>query len=347
MNYADRRDVILNAISIRAGLTNLNSPVTHPHARQSILAGEPQLSRLVELCGEKFNAETGRSNPPHAAGFGTSDFKNALADLIRDVIVRRFTSLGAHRRFCKQTFLPNFMPSKFGTIDLDVQLEERPELGEFRSLLLIADTDGLNANVKTYGTNINVSRAVVLADDIELLAGVSANVGSAASRLESSAVYGLIESNPTLGDGQPMFHNSFSNIEAFALDATHLGSAIGRLRTNPTPTGLAAELDAAFLIVSAEQELAAAKLVHEAGMDNKIAVIASASLPAGRWYVMAAPEQSPVIRLLQLAGSRSGFAIGPAGSKDKAFVTDGTPIGIRFDFGAVPVGRVGIVKGGA
>ena len=97
-----------------------------------------------------------------------------------------------------------------------------------------------------------------------------------------------METGITMGDGQPMFDAQFKNVHAAALDAAALGKAIELLRTQPTSSGQPAGLSARHLIVAPDLEFSARRLVHESGV--QIELQALAGLSAGRWFLLAAPD---------------------------------------------------------
>lgn len=346
MNIQDTMDAVRDAMLMRVGVIRSRAG-THPHAAEMSLNGlngdGKILPPLAEMIGASHARQSLNRGQAFAAGLGRDDFKQLLADVFKNVTVHRLKAHTAHRAVCAMRGTRDFKASEFPSVDSDIVLEEDPELGEYGSEVAIAQVDGLSARVKTYGKNIYMSREVIKNDDIELIAGLFSNAGAAAGRLEAGLVYGLLESNPTLSDSELMFHVSHENIEASVLGETSLGAAMGRLRSMLTPAGAKADLSAANLIVAPELELLANKLCVSAGLETSIKVIASPWLSAGRWYLQAAPDQSPVIALLHLNGGQTGIIVAPV--KDKK-MRDGLLFGVRFDVGIVPVGRVGIVRGG-
>lgn len=341
MNTPSNKDALQDALLIRAGLI-ANPHSAHPSAEA--LSQGNVLCELARACA--YPLTHGRNIVPNAVlgmGIATTDFKNALAGTLRSVTTYRWDTLSRHRAFCDTRELADFKNHTFPSFDVDFPLQEVAELSERGFNLALKDGDGLPSRVKSFGTNFSISRETILNDDIELMSAVFANVGASAARLEAEVIYGLLESNPTLSDGELMFHADHGNIEASTLDATGLGSAMGKLRTMKTPAGVASNLDAAFLLVSPELEYSARALLANANILT-IQVIASAWIAAGHWYLMASPSVAPVIARLRLKGNRAGVMVDPRRTKPEY---DGVGLRARIDFGAVAVGRVGVVMGGA
>lgn len=337
----DLLEAIRDAASLRAGI--ITQKMAHPDAHLLASGDSNLLQQMAIACVPPEMRNSGNPAGVFGLGLSTPNFKNTLSILLRSATVGKLTGHAPHRAFCDMRTLKSFMPHDFPRADLDLELVEANEGSELPEMLIF-DSGTLSARVKTWGRNISVTRQIVLNDDVKLLASIAGNAGANAARLEAGLVYGLLQANPTLADGELLFHADHGNIVASPLAVGALSDGLAALKTQPTPAGLAADLDAAYLVVAAELEFAARTLLHSAGMDN-ITVIASAALPTGRWYLFADPAQAPVVALLHLDARRDGLTIGPASTRSgTAF--DGVRMGIRFDVGVVAVGRVGAVRGG-
>lgn len=342
----DRQEGLIDAILVRAGARKLNSPGLHPQASRILDDGENLLKGLALSYGLQGGVKggLGMTHPSSvlAMGLSSSDFRSALSKALKIVTNNRLTEHAGHRQICRTIELQDFKSREFPNVDTDLSLVEADNFELYPFDIAVSSSNGLSARIRTFGRNVRISRMTIINDDVALVSGVFANAGASASRLEADLVYSLIESNPTLGDSMPMFHADHGNIEASALDETSLGSAMGKLRNMQTPAGALANLPAAFLVVAPGLELAAKKLVHQC--DLAISVIASAWLPAGRWYLTADPALAPCVGLLHLRNTGGNVLVGP---RQEDIADDGVGIGIRHDCGVVALGRVGIVKGGA
>ncbi|MHB1360408.1 MAG: phage major capsid protein [Rhodocyclaceae bacterium] len=326
-----------DAIMIRAGLLNENSPAAHPNAAELATSGDALIPALASFIAAQYS---GKSEPVRGAGFGTKDFAYALADVLRLATQNRMVLSMQHADLCVRVSVPNFMPHKFPTARIDSELLPEIDGGEYEAAGLF-DLPGLSAKLNTYGRNVLISRPLLLADDIGLVTSAFANFGASAARREAKLAYALLESNPTLSDGESMFAGGHGNVLAAALDEANLGIAMGMLRGMPDVFKEVANYDAAILVVHGNLELLARRIVLAAGLDLK--VIASPWLAAGRWYVLPSPEVAPVIGLLRLGNSKSPVLVS---SKKDTLSRDGTLISIRADLGVVALGRASI-KGGA
>lgn len=340
-NHQDLLEAIRDAAALRAGI--ITAKAAHPDARLLASGNSNLLRELAEACVPAEVRSAVSQASVFGRGLGTSDFQNTLSSLLRSATVGKLNGQARHRAFCDMRPLKSFMPHDFPRADLDMALVELAEHAE-APMIAIGDSAGLSARIRTWGRNVAISREAIVNDDIGMLVAIAANAGGNAARLEAGLCYSLLESNPTLGDGELLFHVDHGNLIAAALDETNLFAAMAALRDQHTPADVAADLDAKFLVCASGLEGLARKLLHTAGL-SEITVIAAAGLPAGRWFVFADPTQSPVIALLHLEGAAGGLLVGPAKRKNDT-TTDGVLLGIRHDAGVVAVGRVGCVRGG-
>jgi hypothetical protein len=340
-NHQDLIEAIRDAAALRAGV--ITAKAAHPDAHILASSDSKLLQQLALACVPDEVRSALNPAGVFGRGLGSNDFKNALSSILRSATVGKLNAQARHRAFCDMRGLKSFMPHDFPRVDTDMALVEIAE-GAEAPMSAVVDGAGLTARIRTWGRNMNFSRAAILNDDIGFLVSIAANAGASAARLEAGLCYTLLESNPVLGDSEFLFHVDHGNLIAAALDETSLFAAMAALRDQPTPAGVNADLDAKFLVCASGLEGLARKLLHVAGL-TEITVIAATDLPAGRWFVFADPLQSPVIALLHLEGANSGLFVGPAKRKDGA-TADGVMLGIRHDAGVVAVGRVGCVRGG-
>jgi len=341
---ADSMEALRDAILMRGGIIPHGGHV-HPSAASLADSDTALLKSMAVMLGSTGSGRAGALPAGALAfGIGTDEFAGSLADLMRSASLGGMIPHVAHRKIVDTRSVPNFLVHKFCSADIDVELVgELRELAEISHVVRIEDSAGVPGSIKTYGRNIGISRSLILADDIGLVASMATRAGAAAAHLEAQAVYGLLESNPTMTDGEAMFHAGHGNIQAAALDASALGAAIGQLRRMTTPAGAVGNLDAAFLVVEPDLEYTALKLVRDAALP--VTVIGSAWLAAGRWYLMASPAAAPVVALLRLGRSRGDVQFWKT---DKGALKnfDGVVMGVRFEFGVAPVGRMGAIRGG-
>lgn len=320
----------------------LGERVANAHPLAADMAHNP-LSSLADAIAAK-NHRPGST--VRANWFTSHDFGTALSAGVQAVINRRFVAQAEHRKFCEEMVLRNFKPVELPELDMPDHLPVVTELGEFGQTYI-----GEPAQVRVgevvrdvrlvaFGRLITISRQMVINDDIGLVADMVAQMGNAIARTEAKLLYAELEINPVLADGDRVFVSEFNKLSG-ALNETNLATGIAMMRKFKTKAGNDADLAARHLVVAAELELLARKLVHECNLP--IEVTASARLPAQRWYLFSDPEQHAACATLRLAGQRHTVLVEPC----KSAAVDGLAIRPRADLGAVIKGRMGSIRGGA
>lgn len=343
MTPQDHIESLQHAMLVRSGLMSADSPALHPAAREHINSSGHLLEQLAEFCsGMAANARpTGAMG--RVSGLGTDDFKNTLGSVLRTAAQRQLESGQDYMALVREVPIVNFLPQKIVSGRIDAELQEANELGEYGE----ADAyDGIqqNAQLRSFGRNVFLSRKALVNDDISLIASSFGDFGGSAARLESRLVFDLLNSNTVFADGEPMFHVDHGNLieHADGFSEALLAQAMDALRNldfDGAGAGEAQNAAPAVLAVASGLELAARKLVYEAGLDFQ--VTAHPRITADTWYLMPSPKITPVIGLLRLAGSKTPLNIAPA--KDRK-VRDGVLYAVRCDSGVVPLSRY-VVKG--
>jgi len=278
----------------------------HPQAPDFF--GEP-LSKLARACGRLTQAR------PHdnetmvmARGMASQDFGQVLANAAQVFAANRYRNSAPHLSFCEPIEVRDYRPVDFADASIAPALDPIGENAEVTRARVSFGGTG-HGQLTRYAKILNFSERVVRNDQSDLVKTSLAGLGAAAGRREGAAVYALLEANEALADGSPVFHAGYGNIVG-ALDATTLAAAMAALRQGMTGySGDIADLEARFLIVAADLELSAKKLVHDSGID--LVVIASANLVTGRWYLLPDPQIQPVVGVLRLRGSTVPILLEP------------------------------------
>lgn len=343
MNPQDFIQSHTHAIMLRGGLLSPDNAAVHPEALALSRSSESLIPRLAKFCADKealTRSASARARSP-SAGFSTTDFGNALASVMRVAVHRQLAANMDHTRICSEVNLPNFMPHKIGGARIDTTLLPADELGEFQDASF-DDAPGLPAQLGTFGRNIHISRELLLTDDIGLITETIGGFGASAARLEAKTVYELLQSNPTMGDGEPMFDSEVhGNVLPLTFGEVNLSQAMGMLRDRryePAAGGEPQNIAAAVLLVSNPLEMLAKNIVHQSGLN--LEVIAAPWVLAGDWFLFPDPALVPVIGLLRLSGSKTPVLVD---AKRDDLARDGTLLAVRADVGAVPLSRTAIM----
>ncbi|MGD9661430.1 MAG: hypothetical protein AB7U63_09155 [Porticoccaceae bacterium] len=332
MFKTNEANVWIDALKVRAGA--IDPSLAHPKALALAYGNEKILPALAKMAGVVLTGH-GVSSAGSA-----DDFANLLADSLAGVVVNQYRVHAEHRKLAKFGSVPNYKTKYFANVNQNSGMLEVDEAGEISQDFVIASGQGLPANVKSYAKIVKVNREVIVNDEFDTVSNVLVNLGARAGRLEAGAFYSLLESNPVLDDSENMFHVDHGNqMTPAVLSDSSLGAGVEALRNQEIEAGEPSGNKAKFLLVSPDLELAAIKIVHQCGLD--IEVICSPWVSSGTWYLFADPEAAPVIALLYLFGQKNGLSVtGNRAKNSRAFA-----LRVAYDFGLVPVSRIGVIKG--
>jgi len=179
----------------------------------------------------------------------------------------------------------------------------------------------------------------------------------AAATLESDTVWGIITSNPAMGDGVALFHANHANLNTgsgSALGLTGLGAAMAAMAKQKGLDGATTlNVQARYLAVPVALQLTAFQLVAAnlapAQTANVVPEYIRALTPVAEprldaasttaWYLFASPDQIDTIEYAYLEG-QDGVYI----ETRQGFEVDGVEIKARLDFGAKAIGWRGMQK---
>jgi len=259
-----------------------------------------------------------------------------------------------HRAITRMIFAQDFKTKFIVAAGESPDLKLVNEDGEF-TYSGVTET-GASVNLLTYGRLQAVSRQVIVNDDLGEVQRKLRSSGSAAARLESDIVWGLLISNPVMQDGNTLFHATHNNIAtAAAPSVTALGEMRELLRKQKGLGGLAhldlqphAVLVPAALETVMEQLLAS--LADPAGVNqqtfnpfaHKLQMVVDPRLDddsATRWYLITDPERFNWFDRVHLEGQPTPFV-----GEQEGWSIDGFEIKVRHDFAASINEHRGIVK---
>ncbi|MCC4114667.1 hypothetical protein LLG90_04795 [Aromatoleum toluclasticum] len=329
-------------------LASWGSAPRNPHPQVADFGDKP-LSMLARICANAQRQPAGRAPSDSgvvASGMMSSDFSATVAGAAQAFARNRFAAGAAHRAFCVRREASDFMPIEVTDLSISTELAKITENGELTAGRVLMSDGHSEAQLISYGKTILYSREIVVNERSEMVATTLAALGASGARTEAKQVYALLESNPVMADGGNAFDAVYGNIVAEALTAGSLGAATVALRNGVEllrAEGDYADLIAAHLVVAAGLEVTAYTILNAAGLLDRIAVTATAHLPAGRWYVLPDPAIQPVMAYLTLRGASDSVRVEQA----KAPMNfDGFAVRATADLGAAMVSRFA-VRGGA
>lgn len=275
-------------------------------------------------------------------GLISKDFVRALGIALQATCRAQFDLQAKHLAFVPEIQIDRLGdPVELGQIDLSTAMADTT-YGASNNAAPAQWKAGESLTLSSYGRIITIPRTTIFDDEFELLSQTVNEIGLDAGRHESQMVATALEANGVLADGQVTFHTNYGNVVTTAFGEAGLGACIAALRNQVDASGMKMDFTVAHLVVSASLELAAAKVVRDAGLP--IQLTAMAGLPAARYFVTAQRGLTKNIAVARLRGESHALAVEPA-RPEKAI--DGVALKVRIDSGAALIGRKGIVRGGA
>ncbi|WP_434620325.1 prohead protease/major capsid protein fusion protein [Tabrizicola sp. M-4] len=244
----------------------------------------------------------------------TSDFPLVVSNAMGKVAAQAYQAAESPlKALARQRTLPNFKESTSIRIGEMGRLEPMTEQGEFKHTSRAESGEVMR--LETFGRMINVSRKLLIDDDLNLLGDMTAAMGQAAAQTEAEELVSMLTGNPDLSDGTPVFDVSRGNSVSgagSALSETALSAARKHMRTVKGLDGktiIAATPK--YLVVSPDLETAAEKLlatIYAPTTDDvqpiRLTLVVEPRLTGATWYVIADPAQLPSLQYGYLAAAQ-------------------------------------------
>lgn len=287
----------------------------------------------------------------------SSDFPVLLEGVNRRVLLASYNATADRwRKFSAIGSVSDFRENKrlrMGSLSV---LESVDENGEYRTKK-ISDADYEKVQVETKGNIINLTRKMIVNDDLAAFTRLGKMLGRASARSIEVDVFALLASNPTLVDGIALFHADHKNLvsnDAGTPTVTRI-DAMRQLMAKQTEKdgndyldimpsiflcGTSLGSTARILNTSQYDPDATNKLQRPnvvAGMFSE--VVDTPRISGTEYYMFADPNEEPVIEVSFLDGVQT-----PHMESQETFNIDGIQWKVRMDYGVDAVGFRGAVK---
>jgi len=343
-NQRNRADAMADALMYR--VDPAHKPANDAREFVGLSLGE-----LARRCVEATGADTRGMSMAGIVTRGlhsTSDFPALLANTAGKRLQAEFAAVpSALKRTARQSSAKDF---KLKTL---VKLSSAPDLlkvnegGEFKRGSVSEASESYK--IETFGRIFGITRQALVNDDLDAFMSLSAKMGAAAGVFEAKTLSELVEANPVMADGNPVFHASHANLTDGPLSIESLSAARLLFRQQVGLASDLVDLSPRYLIVPAALETTAEKLLADitaAKTDDVPAAARGLELvveprltDATAWYLAAAPGQAEGLQYSYLEGQE-----GPFFETRYGFDVDGVELKVRLDFGAAFVDHRAWVK---
>lgn len=223
------------------------------------------------------------------------------------------------------------------------------ENGEYTTAA-IPDAEANGIYVETYGQMINVSRKMIVNDDLDAFTRLPADLARAAARTIEAKVFAVLVANPVMADGNALFSANHGNLVASGSGAVISVATVDAIRQLMALQKDPASKDFLGLrpsvVLCSLAQGGQARVVNEAQYDvdstkfqvpNRsrglfTSVIDSPRLSGNGWYVFANPAEYAAIEVAFLDGMQA-----PRLEMQNGWSRDGVEYKVSLDFGVAPV----------
>lgn len=274
------------------------------------------------------------------AAHTTSDFPLVVSNAANKVALEAYKAAESPlKALSRQRILSNFKAATSIRLGGMGRLEPLTETGEFTATSRAEAGEAMK--LATFGRRFDVSRQLLIDDDLGLLGDTVTALGQAAAQTEADLMVGLITGNPNLSDGNPVFHASRDNVAAgTTLDVDGIAAARHAMRSRTDLDGKTL-IDARplYLLVGPALETDAEKLLTAINatttdevnpFGGKLRLLVEPRLGETQdWFLFADPARLPCLAHAYLAGAQ-GVQI----QRQEAWNTLGLSFRAFLDFGA-------------
>lgn len=333
-----------------------------------ISAGNPlkgaKLAELARMCLAQANIKIDSMDQMKivAAAFtqSTSDFPVLLENVMHKTLQQAYAvAPDTWSRFCAIGSVSDFRAHNRYRVGSIGNLDSLNELGEFKNKT-IPDGEKASITAGTKGNIINISRQIVVNDDLQALVTLTAMLGRAAKRSIEASVYALLAENsgagPLLSDGKALFHADHGNlVTSGAVPSIDTIEAARILMAQQKDVGGNDYLDLRPALWIGPMSLGGkARVVNTSVYDpdtaNKLQrpnivnglfrdVIDTPRLSGNPWFIFADPNEAPTLEVAFLDGVQDPYL-----ELQNGFDVDGARYKVRLDYGVAGIDYRGAVQ---
>lgn len=285
----------------------------------------------------------------------TSDFAVLLENVMNKVLLNNYVAVqDTWKRFCFIGSVSDFRAHKRLRMGSFSTLDSLGENGELKNKV-IPDAEAQSISAGTKGNIINISRNMIINDDLQGFTRLTAMLGRAAARSIEVDVYALLAANPVMSDGVPLFHATHKNLNAaVAMSAVEFDKLRVAMAKQQDPSNNDyLDLRPSVLLCGISQG-ANARVINDALYDpdtaNKLQkpnlargifnnIVDTARITDTSYYAFADPSEEPVVEVAFLNGVQTPYM-----EQELAFEQLGINWRVYMDYGVGAIGWRGVVK---
>jgi hypothetical protein len=244
----------------------------------------------------------------------TSDLPNILANVAEKSMREAYNvQPQSYKAWTKQGQLRNYKLANRLQIGDFPSFEVVNEHGEYKEGAFSDSKEQIQ--LKRYGKKLQMTKEMIINDDLGALADFSSKSARAAARLGSQLVYGLLTSNPNMADGNALFSVAHANLASSSTAITVAAVAAGEqaIMTQLTLDGVDyVDIAPRFLICGPAKKLEAMQFLSTALLANQVSsinpyagkyeLVVDPRISGNQWYLVADPALIDTIEVAGLEG---------------------------------------------
>lgn len=279
-----------------------------------------------------------------AIGLGNSDFPNAVVASTGEASITKYNQRASGvmkivRNIPVKNFRPYAAPSlSIGDFDTVPEFGERPY-----SDLQASDPLDAAAAIDSKGMLFTMTRQSLINDDHQYFAMLREAIVNRALLTITNSITAALEDTSNLDDGNPLFvvGGTIDNYvtSGAAPSVSTVNEGYGKIYRSEKPFSQIAAVEPKYLVVP--PELTTTSKVLVAAVSDRQQILEVVTLPftsTEGWYLLADPDEAPVLGLLTLMGSRSPLYIE---RRDAPANRDGIAISARLEYRVIRLSRHG------
>ena len=210
------REAAIDALLMRAGRT-----VEKPAPGADELMG----LRFEEIAKEALKRSGGRLTGSRSEiirrAMSTSDFKLILDGVVHKTLLADYKDIPTtYDRFTRKASASDFREIYRVRLGSFPALKPVPEGAEYKSITIGEERESYV--IGKYGAIFGITWETIINDDVDFLSRIPRKLAEAAKRTVEETVYALINANPVMSDGKPVFdgaHNNLGTAAPIGLDS--------------------------------------------------------------------------------------------------------------------------------
>ena len=240
---------------------------------------------------------------------GTSDFPLVVSNAVNKVALDAYEAAESMlKKICRSRRLPNFKPSTSIRAGGMGRLEELEEHGEITHTTRAESGEVLT--LTTFARAMNVSRKLMIDDDLGLLSDMTQAFGTAAAQTEADVLVNVLTGAAPMSDGIAPLDVRRGNVAAFPVSLGSAGGGVSAIGDGRQAMRRVKDLDGRtivgvpprYLVVGPDSETAAEQLLVELSpgtvaevnpFSSRLSLIVEPRIEGDGWWLFADPARMP------------------------------------------------------